>query len=53
MSELKDPSWDYFNIEFTDEGLNFIYQFGLTNSCLSVDGGFINIKYEELKDYIE
>ena len=46
-------SWDYFNIEFTDEGLNFIYQFGLTNSCLSVDGGFINIKYEELKDYIE
>jgi hypothetical protein len=54
---FEDPNpptagWDDFQINFTDTGITFSINFGVSNACRAADGAIIEISFDELLEYI-
>ncbi len=51
--EKPKVEWETFGIEFTVEGVQFSYKFGLQDACLASDGDSILLTYDEISRYIQ
>ncbi len=51
-SSFMPYNFDQLGIDFTADGINFNIAFGLSGSCISVDGTIISFNFDEIKYYL-